>query len=282
MDTELSVADAMARARRSFQPFSDSATLDAQMLLSQVTHKSRAWLLAHGEQNLAPCEKQAFVEVIDRYCRGEALPYILGWWEFYGRRFALTPEVLIPRPETELLVEIGLKRLADVGPNPRVLDVGTGSGCIAITLALESLQARVLATDLSAPALRLARANAGNHGVADRVQFLQADLLEPFLGKVDLLCANLPYIRSGDLLHLAVGDREPRLALDGGVDGMDHLRRLIRSIEERFEPGATALLEIGADQGAMLMHWIRRVRAPERLILHPDLAGLGRVIELSY
>jgi release factor glutamine methyltransferase len=282
MDTQFSVADALARARHSFQPFSDSALLDAQVLLSQVTHKPRAWLLAHGENKLAPWEIEAFVEAVDRYCGGEALPYILGWWEFYGRRFALTPEVLIPRPETELLVEIGLKRLATMGANPQVLDVGTGSGCIAITLALECPHARVFATDLSAPALRLARANAKNYGVADRVQFLQADLLGPFLGKIDLLCANLPYIRSGDLPHLAVGGREPRLALDGGADGMAHLRRLIRSAEERLESQATALLEIGADQGAQLMHWIRRGCAPERVRLHPDLAGLDRLVELSY
>lgn len=282
MGVQLSVADALAQARRSFQPFSETASLDAQVLLGEATHKSRAWLLAHREEMLGRGELDAFLGSADRYRAGEALPYILGWWEFYGRRFELTPQVLIPRPETELLVEIALKRMVGMEIAPRVLDVGTGSGCIAVTLAAECPHSRILATDLSAPALRLAAFNAHKHHVSGRIQFLQADLAGVVRGPVDLLCANLPYIPSGEVPTLAVGEREPRLALDGGPDGMLHLRRLIGSAADILKSGGTALFEIGADQSARVLEWIEREGHSVRVSLHPDLAGRDRVLELTY
>jgi release factor glutamine methyltransferase len=282
MGVELSVAEALAQAGRSFQLFSDTAYLDAQVLLAEATHRTRAWLLAHGDEILTRPDLDAFLQASDRYRRGEALPYILGWWEFYGRRFELTPQVLIPRPETELMLEIALDRMARMESSPLALDVGTGSGCIAITLALECPHARIMASDLSEHALRVAQMNARRHHVAERIRFLQGDLVAAVRGPIDLLCANLPYVPSADVSHLIVGDREPRLALDGGPDGMALLRRLILSGGEIVRPGGRALLEVGADQGARVLDWVGRGSSPPQVSVHQDLAGHERVVELTY
>jgi release factor glutamine methyltransferase len=275
------VGEELDWAREKFQPLSDTPYLDAQVLLSHVMEVPRSWLLAHPEARVLPEFETAFRRDAARYRRGEALPYILGWWEFYGRRFRVTPEVLIPRPETELLVEIGLERLWSISQSPQVLDVGTGSGCIAISLAAERSEACVVAVDISLGALRVAQENARWHGVSDRVHILQADLTAPLSGRFDLLCANLPYIPSGRLHDLKVGRREPHLALDGGPKGVGAIRRLLATARLLMKSKGRILLEISPEQHQGVLAYVDRETPLSLVKVHQDLAGHDRLIELG-
>ncbi len=235
--------------RRRLSPSSDSAGLDAQVLLAHLTGQPRAWVLAHPEAILTPGQNQALESALSRLESGEPLPYVLGSWEFFGMRFALTPDVLIPRPETELLVETALDWLRANPSRRRIADVGTGSGCIAISLAAALPDLQITATDISPEALNVARLNVQTFNVQTQITLIQADLLnfpaEPF----DLICANLPYISSDTLPTLAVFGREPASALDGGPDGLNLIRRLLREAPAKLSPGGMLLLEIGASQG---------------------------------
>src|SRR5512135_2375099 len=219
-------------------PLSDTPQLDAQVLLAHIFDKPRTWLLAHTTS--APDEKRArrLEKLVRRLERGEPLPYVLGHWEFYGLDFELTPDVLIPRPETELLVERAIAWLqpvdgsAGANQSPTVADVGTGSGCIAISLARNVPNIHVLATDISQAAIKVARSNAKRLKVLPQIDFLTCDML-PEHGKslgaarpFNLVCANLPYIPTGKLHSLPVFKREPTVALDGGPDGLDPFRKL--------------------------------------------------------
>ena len=212
------------------------------------------------------------------YRGGEALPYVLGWWEFYGRRFTLDPCALIPRPDTESLVA---KVLAYLRANPssqNVVDVGTGSGCIAVTLAAEAPSCRVLAIDISRPALRIAQANARAYKVADRVHFLEADLLTAVIGGWDAIVANLPYIPSERLPGLEAARSEPRQALDGGVDGLAVLRRLVMALPAALHSGGYAVLEIDEGQGDELARCVTKVIPQADVQVEPDLAGRERFL----
>lgn len=271
----------MAMARRELEPWTSTPHLDAQLLLTQVVHQPRAWVLAHPEASLLRNQALAFVEALGRLCRGEALPYVLGWWEFFGRRFRVTAGVLIPRPETELLVEGALTALHRRPPSGWVLDLGTGSGCIAVTLALESPEYRIIAADLSADALRVARWNAQRYDVESQIRFVLADLMQPFRGPFDLICANLPYIPSGSVEALDVGRREPRLALDGGVDGLASIRRALVALPGRLTPNGTALFEIQADQGESALGAARAALPGAKVSVRADLAGRDRLLVIE-
>ncbi len=172
-----SVGEALARGGLALSSTSETAHRDAQVLLADRMGRSREWLLSHPESPIPPEDELAFTSGLKRLAAGEPLAYVLGWWEFYGRRFALTPDVLIPRPETELLVEKGLLAI-DEHPRPHVaVDLGAGSGCVGVTVALERPDLRVIASDISKAALSVARANAIRHGVERRLGFVRADLL---------------------------------------------------------------------------------------------------------
>ena len=212
------VGDALERASRKLRQHSDSPNADAQLLLGEALGRPRAWILAHSENELSSAELTEFEGSLTEVLNGTALPYVLGWWEFYGRRFHLEPQVLIPRPETELMVEQALRRS---DPVSSILDLGTGSGCIAITLALELPESHAYASDLSWEALQVARRNIETHGVGQTVSLVISNLVEAFAGPFDLVCANLPYIASEQLPKLEVARREPKMALDGGSSGTE-------------------------------------------------------------
>ncbi len=199
---------------------SETAALDAQVLLAHVLAKPRSWILAHPAALLDEYQLARYESLTSRLEFGEPLPYIIGHWEFYGLDFTLSPAVLIPasRDGNAGRACPALARGAS-GPAP-ILDVGTGSGCIAVSLALNCPDARILASDISLEALLVARQNVLRHAVSDRVQLLQCDLLPPTSPPFDLLCANLPYIPAEDMPRLSVAAHEPGLALDGGVEGM--------------------------------------------------------------
>ena len=208
----------------------------------------------------------------------EPLPYVLGRWHFYGREFAVTPAVLIPRPETETLVEHALAWLRAHPDRRRVTDVGTGSGALAVTLAAEKPAVRVTATDISPAALEVARRNARRHSVADRIAFVETDLLTALAGAFDLIVANPPYIPIAELANLPVAQHEPREALDGGADGLATIRRLLAQAQTRLAAGGALMLEIAASQGGAARAAALEAFPASKVVVHPDLAGRDRVL----
>jgi release factor glutamine methyltransferase len=251
--------------------------LDARVLLCHVTGRDMAYLAAHPEAEVHPADHLRFEALVTRRARGEPVAYLTGEREFYGRSFHVGSDVLIPRPETELLVDLALERLPrDRGA--RLLDLGTGSGCLAITIASERSRCEVLAVDQSPAALAIARRNALEHAVGN-VAFLQSDWysgLQP--GEhFDMIVANPPYVAAGDP-HLGRGDLrfEPREALVAGSDGLEAIRAITRGASRHLSPGGWLLLEHGYDQAAQ----VRRLLADsafQQVFSARDLAGIERV-----
>ncbi len=260
---------------------SETPALDAQTLLAHVLQRPRAWLLAHPEAHLTAAQTAILEQALARLKDGQPLPYVLGEWEFFGLTFEVTPAVLIPRPETELLVERALAWWHDHPERCRAADVGTGSGCLGISLAVHAPTLRVFATDLSFAALTVTRRNAARHGVTDRIRTVCCDLLTPFPCTFDLILANLPYLPSQTLRQLAVYRREPTLALDGGPDGLDVIRRLLEQAACRLAPGGLLLLEIEASQGETVASLAANAFAEAEIRVHPDLAGRDRLLEIQ-
>ncbi len=277
----LTVAQALAQAQAALRPHSETAALDAQTLLAAIMHRDRAWLLAHPQARLTPRQHRRLQRACARLAQGVPLPYVLGRWAFYGRDFALTPAVLIPRPETETLVELALAWLKANPTRRWAADVGTGSGILAVTLAAEIPNLHVTATDISTDALGLARLNAQRHQVAERIVFLETDLLNATRGPFDLIVANLPYIPSEQLNTLAVARYEPRQALDGGQDGLDLIRRLLAQAKVRLAPQGLLLLEIASDQGEPAKALAEAAFPQATITLHHDLAGHPRVVAIA-
>jgi release factor glutamine methyltransferase len=281
MTTRTTVGATWLSARRALLPHSETPGLDAQLLLSEVTQRDRAWLLAHPEATLDPAHFQSFSEALQRCLAGEALPYVLGWWEFYGRRFKVDRSVLIPRPETELLVEHALAYLAEHADCDVALEVGTGSGCIAITLAAEIPHLQVVATDVDAAALRMAHVNAERHSVEKRIRFVRTDLATTLFGPFDLICANLPYVPREDLDELTVAQREPRRALDGGAQGLALIQALLADLPRLISPGGRALLEIDEGHGNRVLEMARKALPRGNAKVLPDLAGRDRLLVID-
>ena len=267
--------------------------LDAELLLGQALGLERTAIVAHPERVVAQDAAVAYWAAIARREHGEPVAYIRGVKEFFGLAFHVDARALIPRPETELLVELAeqqaLRRLAardHAGADQplQIVDVGTGSGAILVALAT-TLRARALlggvrmvATDVSDAALALAGSNLAAHGLVGVVALTTADLLPPDARAWDLVLANLPYIASGDVAHLPVATSfEPALALDGGPDGLHVIRRLLALLPAALAPGGVAILEIGGDQGAAIVGAVQSVVPGWACRVEPDLAGLPRV-----
>lgn len=267
-------------------PLSDTPDLDAQVLLARIMNRSRSWLAAHPETRLDPEPAAALEAAVQRLEQGEPLPYVLGEWEFYKLMFDVTPDVLIPRPETELLVERALSWIR-TGKKEidalEVLDVGTGCGCIAIALAVSEPELRITATDISSAALEVARRNALKLNVADRITFFETDMIpEPLLNNpFSVITANLPYIPTAALNQLPVYTREPALALDGGPDGLALIRRLLGRAPICLAPGGLMVLEIEASEGPAALALAYDAFDRAEIHLHQDLAGHDRLLEIQ-
>jgi release factor glutamine methyltransferase len=259
-------------------PHPDRARLDAETLLLHILGKNKAWLLAHQGDELPDDQAARFTELIERRYRGEPIQYITGETEFYRIPFLVTTDVLIPRPETEHLVEkvIGL---ACAFRKPRLVDVGTGSGAIAIALAHDWPHAEVTAIDASGAALDVARRNAKRTGFADRIRFLQGDLLSPVAEeKFDIVVSNPPYVPTTDRdsLSVEVRDHEPSLALFAGADGLDIYRRLIPQAFASLVPGGFLALEIGYGQQLAITRLLS-ASGFTQIEFVPDLQSIPRV-----
>jgi release factor glutamine methyltransferase len=276
---------------------SDSPGLDAELLLAGVLGIDRMGILAHPEAPVGEGAAAHFEEAVTRREAGEPVAYIRGIREFLGLAFAIDRRALIPRPETEQLVEVAAteigRRLTGtprmVGAPPiRVIDVGTGSGAIAVALAVRLRQRRmleevdILAVDIAGNALDLARENAVSHAVGDRVRFAPADLVPAAEAPFDLVLANLPYVATTVLDGLGAGFAfEPRQALDGGPDGLAVVGRLVALLPEVLAEGGLALLEIGADQADAVLALGAGLPGRWATSIEPDLAGLPRIARLG-
>jgi release factor glutamine methyltransferase len=249
------------------------------ILLQHTLNRPKSWILSHDEYSLNQQENHTLQTSLAQLLQGVPLPYVLGRWDFYGHTFHITPDVLIPRPETELLVEHALQH-AGAFHRPLIVDVGTGSGAIAITLAEELPGATILGVDLSMAALRVAQANA-QRLCPSRVSFFQADLLTPFSTQFDLICANLPYIPSQELDRLPVSHWEPHNALDGGDSGLDVINSLLTQAQTRLSPTGVILLEIHATLGAETMAAVQAAYPHAHYQLMRDLAGLDRIVVIQ-
>lgn len=272
--------DWLEKALPRLQSVSQTPLLDAQVLLAHVLGKPRTWVLAHPEVYLTREQQDHLAETLQRLEQGEPLPYLLGHWEFYGLDLLLTPATLIPRPETETLVEQALLWLQAHPAKRLAVDVGSGSGCIAVTLAVKVPDLHVVASDLSFEAVKVARQNALRHGVANRVHCAQADLLTAFGVRFDLICANPPYIPSDVLRHLPMYGKEPTLALDGGRDGLTHIRQLLQQAAHCLTEDGLLLVEIEASQGEAVYILAEQTFPTSDLRILPDLAGRDRLLHL--
>lgn len=257
----------------------ETVVLDADLLLAHVIGGRKEDVYAHPDAPLSEWAEREYARLVARRARGEPVAYLRGVKEFYGLAFVVTPQVLIPRPETEVLVT-EVVRWAAARPEARVCDLGTGCGAIAICVAMELPLARVCAVDVTEDALAVARENAMRHDVAERVTFLRGDLLEP-LGEVELdaVAANLPYLRTADLDDLRRSSLayEPRRALDGGPDGLAVIRRVIDVLPRHLASDGAAFFECDPSQAEEVGFLLRRkLRARTRVA--KDLAGRDRVV----
>jgi release factor glutamine methyltransferase len=279
----VNVREALLEGRRLLESIgSDEAPLESELLLMHAMRVDRVHLFQRLNYPLPPRTEQRFRRCLDRRADHEPTAYIIGTREFFGLEFEVTRAALIPRPETEVLVQIAAEWLRRNRPGApvTVADVGVGCGTIAVALATELPNARLIAIDTSKRALALARRNSERHGVADRIEFAHGSILAPLTRKVDVIASNLPYVRTSDWLDLPpeIHDYEPRSALDGGPDGFRLIRRLLQQAPDRLTPGGALFAEIGDDEGADATSAAKRSFPDARIEVRPDLAGLDRVL----
>ena len=272
------IQHAWQAARQILLPL-ESATLDAQLLLARAMDVERTYLLAHGETLLQADELATYERWISRRAKGEPYAYLIGEQAFYDLVFKVTPDVLIPRSETELLVEQAIAYARTLA-NPVIADIGTGSGAIAVTVAKHVPNATVYAVDISKAALQVAQENAQANQV--NVTFLHGSLAMPLIERgihVDLLLANLPYIATDEMHTLEVSQHEPHLALDGGADGLILVRELLAQVPLVCRRGALILLEIGSGQGSATLEAAAHLHPSEAVVMQ-DYAGHERVVRI--
>ncbi len=259
-------------------PISDSPYLDALVLISHVSNLTKSQIIANPKIILTADQSDQLELALEKLRTGTALPYVLGQREFYQLRFNINPEVLIPRPETEGLVDRALEWLAKNPTRNNCLELGTGSGCIAVVLAKNNSNLKVTACDISPKALDTARENSRLHCVDYQINFILSDLLDNIHGNYDLLIANLPYIPSQKLKKLNVFHTEPHIALDGGPDGLSLIKKTLQDAPEILRPGALILLELDEDCGPQALELANKAFPQAENRLEGDLAELDRYL----
>ncbi len=262
------------------------ASVETELLLGHVLGMSKTQLYIKPEKVLTSTEIKNLCHLVQRRLDHEPTAYILGHCEFYGVDFCIDHHIFIPRPETELLVEKAVDlayRIYHPGKQITIADVGTGCGAIAISIALALPQAKIYATDISASALQVAEINCHRHAVDSQVELLQGNLLEPLPQPVDMIVANLPYIRSCEFRDLSqeIVNFEPTIALAGGEDGLDKIQQMLEQMATKLNYGAYFLLEIGQGQGEMLTSLIKNYFAQASIELFSDLSGIERMVKVG-
>jgi len=265
---------------------SDSPRLDGEVLLAHSLNMSREQLLVASELAIAPPDARRFETLLARRLQREPVAYITGKQEFWSREFAVTPDVLIPRPDTERLVEVALLRVAQFPDSQplRIADLCTGSGAVAVCLASELPSAQIYATDISLAALTIARGNAETHQVAQRMQFFAGDLFDALVPRseirFDLIASNPPYVRRGEIVTLApeVSRWEPRIALDGGADGLEFYRRIAAAAADYLAERGALVLEVGADMASAVLAICADTGRYREIEVFQDYAGRDRVV----
>ncbi|MDH5695076.1 MAG: peptide chain release factor N(5)-glutamine methyltransferase [Dehalococcoidia bacterium] len=258
----------------------EDAPLECDLLLRHTLKLSRTQLYLDLDRELSPKQEEAFWHLIERRLNGEPTAYITGHREFYGLDFHVDRHVLIPRPESELLVETALS-LAQNRPLSTIAEIGTGCGAIAISLALSLPEVKIYATDMSAAALKVALLNCQKHGVVNRIHLLPGSMLDPVPEPVDLIIANLPYVKESELALMNSAKFEPLLALDGGSDGMEPIRQLCHQVDGKLRPGGYLLLEIGQGQRRAVTTLLHNLFPHGEIKAVPDLSGIDRVVSLT-
>ncbi len=282
------------QAESTLSQVAESPALEARVLLARAIDRPASFILAHPNLELSPEQLHAAKTLLQKRAARMPLPYVVGRWEFFGLEFIVSPDVLIPRPETELLVELAI---AFVRKNAletvNIIDVGTGSGCIAVSIAANLPGARITATDISPAALRIARQNAQKHGVDGRIEFVECDL---FPDKVegrkwqisplstfhyDLILSNPPYIPTATMKTLEIYGKEPTLALDGGADGLVTTRGLLEQATGRLNPRGKMLIEIESSLGLAAKALAQQHFPSSQIEIVKDLAGLDRILSIE-
>ncbi len=280
----MTIREALAYGRGRLLAVSPSPELDARLLLQYVLGVSQTYLIGHDDEALTAVAHQRYSALISRAAQQEPIPYLTGTAPFFGLDFSVSPAVLIPRPETEQLVEMAIAWARPRG-SVRVVDVGTGSGCIAVSMALHLPQALITAVDISPEALAVAQKNARQHipQAHDRIQFIKGSLLSPLSHSIDLIVANLPYVTDQEWTGLDDGVKlyEPAVALKGGPDGLALIQELLHQAAAKLHPNGLILLEIGWQQGRAVQALAEAAFPQASVRVLPDLAGHDRIVEVA-
>jgi len=279
--TKTKIKEWIIKSARELNGTSDFPFLEVQVLLASILHKSRAWLASHPEEELEDDNLERADQLLQRLSDGEPLPYLTGEQAFFGLDFLVNPNVLIPRPETELLVEECIQWLEENPSKRNMADIGTGSGIIAITLADHFENLQVTAIDISDEALEIAKLNAAQIHVEKRISFLENDLLENQSLQFDLIAANLPYIPTNLLDTLPVAKYEPHLALDGGEDGLEIISRLMSQCKGNIKHGGLIILEIQFDQSEPVKTMAENLYPGSEISIINDLAKHPRILKIQ-
>jgi len=279
----VNLKQALAQIRRTLASHqTEEPDIDAELLLRHATNLNKDKLYVQYNRELTDKESHLLYDLIQRRVQSEPIAYILGYKEFFGLDFEVNPSVLIPRPETELLVEkaIAFARQQNIR---LIADVGTGCGAIAIALAKHLPDAKIYAVDISEDALRTAKTNCKKHDVCNRVTLLHGNLLEPIPKLVDLIIANLPYVKIADWKKLPNGIKanEPKIALNGGADGLDVIENLLAKAKDKLQSNGTMLLEIGYNQGKAALKSATNYFPEATTEIYTDLAGMDRVLSIA-
>jgi release factor glutamine methyltransferase len=278
---EMTAGDWLVDASRQLKNISETPRQDAQMLLTYVTHMPLIHYIGYPESPLNSDDLANLNALLHRLVDGEPLPYILQEWEFYGLSFVVNPAVLIPRPETEMLVETACNWLDNHPACIQVADVGCGSGCIGISIARQNPKIQLTLVDISGTALAVCQVNVDRYLLNKRSSVIQADLLPEHAGKFDVICANLPYIPSKTLTRLPVAKHEPIIALDGGKDGLNLIRRLVAQLPHHLASPGLALLEIEHRQEEAALNIARDHLPDARIEVQHDIAGQPRMLVIE-
>ena len=258
----------------------EDAALEAELLLRHTLKIDRAQLYTEPDCELKSKQADTYKTFVKRRIKGEPSAYITGHRQFFGLDFIVDKRVLIPRPETELLVEQAIKHAKNY-QNPVIIDVGTGSGAIAVSLAVNLPRAEIYAVDVSKAALKVAGRNCLKHQVGDRVNLLRGDLLTPAPPLADIIVANLPYVLTAEVPEVNTSGFEPRLALDGGPDGLETIKELCLQAGDKLRPGGCLLLELGMGQSPVVSQILRQLYPLAAIEILSDLAGIERVVCLT-